>query len=289
MCGAANDAQQVLGKRLNQSQGKWPRKKKGVTTTVVQCKQCGLIYTSPLPIPENIADHYNLPPGDYWKEEYFRFEDDYFQGQIERFRDLYGKTERLTALDIGAGIGKGMTALIRAGFDAFGIEASETFYSAALERTKIPSSKLQLASIENADFNQSSFDFISFGAVLEHFYDPSMSLLKALKWLKLGGLIYIEVPSSQWLINRLANIFYRVTGTDYVGNLSPMHAPYHLYEFSLESFRRHASKNGYEISHHQYYVCQTFMPKPIAPALEWVMQNTNTGMQLEVWLKKNKQ
>lgn len=289
MCGAMNDAQKILGKRLNQFQGKWPQKKKGITTTVVQCKQCGLIYTNPLPIPENIADHYNLPPSDYWKEEYFRFDDDYLQRQIARFRDLSGKTERLTALDIGAGIGKGMTALIRAGFDAFGIEASETFYNAAIERGQIPRDKLQRTSIENADFASDIFDFISFGAVLEHLYDPSMSLLKALKWLKPGGLIYVEVPSSKWLISKLANTFYRITGTDYVGNLSPMHPPFHLYEFSLGSFRQHALRNGYEVIYHQYYVCQTFMPKPIAPILERVMNRTNTGMQLEVWLKKNAQ
>jgi 2-polyprenyl-3-methyl-5-hydroxy-6-metoxy-1,4-benzoquinol methylase len=158
-----------------------------------------------------------------------------------------------------------------------------------VERTKIPSNKLQLTSIEKADFNYSTFDFISFGAVLEHFYDPSMSLLKALKWLKPDGVIYLEVPSSRWLISRLANVFYRVTGTDYVANLSPMHAPYHLYEFSLESFRQHAFKHGYEISCHQYYVCQTYMPKPIALALERVMKKTDTGMQLEIWLKKKGQ
>ena len=286
MCGSGSHTQQVLGKRLNQSQGRWPRKKKGITTTVIRCKQCDLIYATPLPIPESIADHYNLSPASYWNEEYFNYADNYFQGQIARFITLSGKKEKLAALDIGAGIGKSMIALIKAGFDVYGIEASETFYSTAVDRNPTLKGKLQMASIENADFKPGTFDFISFGAVLEHLYDPATSLLKALEWLKPEGLIYIEVPSSRWLINKIANIFYRIIGTDYVGNLSPMHSPYHLYEFSLHTFEQHACTHGYEVVHHQYYVCQTFMPKPFDLILNWIMSGTETGMQLEVWLKK---
>ena len=122
--------------------------------------------------------------------------------------------------------------------------------------------------------------------MLEHLYDPSGAITKTLKWLKTGGLIFVEVPSSSWLINRCGNLFYRVTGADYVANLSPMHPPYHLYEFGLSSFEQNGPRSGYAVAHHQIYVCQTYMPKILDPILRRIMKSTNTGMQLEVWLKK---
>jgi 2-polyprenyl-3-methyl-5-hydroxy-6-metoxy-1,4-benzoquinol methylase len=43
-------------------------------------------------------------------------------------------------------------------------------------------------------FPEAHFDFITFGAVLEHLYDPSMSIHKAMSWLKPSGIMHIEVP-----------------------------------------------------------------------------------------------
>jgi len=121
---------------------------------------------------------------------------------------------------------------------------------------------------------------------LEHLYNPSGSIKKALKWLKPGGVIHIEVPSSDWLINKLINLFYKMKLSDYVGNLSPMHEPFHLYEFGLKSFEQHAKQNDYEIAFHEYYVCQTFMPRILDKFIKPYMKRTNTGMQLCVWLRK---
>ena len=105
--------------------------------------------------------------------------------------------------------------------------------------------------------------------------------------LKPGGLIHIEVPSSNWLIGRIINLYYKLRMTDYVGNLSPMHEPFHLHEFSLKSFQIHAGNNNYNIVHHDYYVCQTYMPKILDVLIKPYMKKTKTGMQLCVWLKKN--
>jgi hypothetical protein len=64
------------------------------------------------------------------------------------------------------------------------------------------------------------------------------------EWLAPNGQIYAEVPSARWLIGRMLNLAYRVRGIDYVTNLSPMHSPYHLYEFELKSFQRHGATDA---------------------------------------------
>lgn len=285
MCGSGSETQRVMGKRLNRSQGMNPRGKLGITTTVVKCGVCGLVYPNPLPVPLTIDDHYGVLPEEYWKKEYFNQKPDYFKKEISTLKSL-SALKGTKALDIGAGIGKCMIALSTAGYDAHGIEPSTQFYRAAIDRNGISPEKLTNDSVESASFPDAIFDFVTFGAVLEHLYDPSASIKKAMRWLKPGGIMHIEVPSADWLINKLGNTVYRLRGMDYVANISPMHEPFHLYEFSLKSFSEHAAKNGYKIVRHDYYVCQTYMPAIFDWLLIPYMRTTNTGMQLCVWLEK---
>jgi 2-polyprenyl-3-methyl-5-hydroxy-6-metoxy-1,4-benzoquinol methylase len=286
MCGASTDRHKVIGKRLNKSQGKNPRSVTGIATTVCRCKNCGLIFSNPQPIPFDLQDHYGIPPEEYWKDIYFTVSDTYFKSEIDQLKKLTSFRPGMRSLDIGAGIGKQMIALSNAGFDAYGFEPSKPFYERALAKMNLSADKLKLGMIEEMEYPEAYFDFISFGAVLEHLYYPGESIQKAMKWLKPNGIIHIEVPSSGWLISKMVNFYYRLIGTDYVTNISPMLPPYHLYEFGLRSFQAHAQRHDYKIVHYEYYVCQTFMPKLFDYVLVPYMQWTNTGMQLCVWLKK---
>jgi len=287
MCESAAVSHKILGKRLNQSQGKRPKTKLGISTTIVKCSNCGLIYSNPQPVPFDLQDHYGVPPEDYWKGSYFKIDDNYFQGEIEKVKRLLDFKEGMKSLDIGAGLGKAMIALEKAGFDTYGFEASEQFHEKAITKLNISQDKLKLGVIENIEYPENYFDFISFGAVLEHVYNPSASILKAMKWLKPNGVIHIEVPSSDWLISKIINLFYKLNRSDYVTNLSPMHEPFHLYEFGLKSFQEHAKKHEYEIAFYEYYVCSTGMPKMLDYVLKPYMKWADAGMQLCVWLRKN--
>jgi SAM-dependent methyltransferase len=288
MCGSPVAGHKVLGKRLNRPQRWRPGNKVGIATTVLRCRKCGLVYANPQPIPERLEDHYGVPPEDYWHVEYFSVSPGYLAGQIATFKRLHrgGPAGPLRALDVGVGIGKAMVALANAGFDVYGVEPSEPFYRRATDRMSIEKNRIQLAPVEDAAFEPASFDFINFGAVLEHLFDPSAVLQKALGWLRQDGLIHVEVPSSAWLMSRLARLFYRVTGSDYVVNTCPMHPPYHLYEFGLGSFRENGEVNGYKVVYHEYYVCDSYMPRILRPVFDTVMRLTGTGMQLAVWLGK---
>jgi len=286
MCGSKIDSHKILGKRLNRSQGKQPKNKIGITTTIVKCSHCGLIYSNPQPVPFDLQDHYGIPPEDYWEESYLSMDENYFQGEINKLKKLLDIKVGMKSLDIGSGLGNQMIALAKVGFDCYGFEASKSFYERSISKMGISPDKLKLGQIEEIEYPQNSFDFISFGAVLEHLYNPSDSILKALNWLKPNGIIHIEIPSSRWLIHKFINFFYKLKRTDYVGNLSPMHEPYHLYEFGLKSFQEHSKTNGYELAFYEYYVCETFMPKLANYFLKPYMKWTNTGMQLCVWLRK---
>ncbi len=283
MCGSSGA--RVLGRRLNAHQGLRPRHRRAIATTVMQCRQCQLIYCDPRPVPESVAQHYDRPPETYWHADYFGEDSEYFKPVVTSFRRLWIGDGTPRALDVGAGIGRAMSALERHGFDTYGLEPSRSFHQRALSRG-IHTDRLQLAAIEEADYEQDMFDLVSFGAVLEHLRDPAVALGRALGWLAPGGLIQAEVPSARWLLARLLNAAYRAQGLDYVTNLSPMHPPYHLYEFALASFQRHGDRTGYKVIAHQSFVCETFLPQPLRTLATRVMRETGTGMQLQVWLAR---
>jgi 2-polyprenyl-3-methyl-5-hydroxy-6-metoxy-1,4-benzoquinol methylase len=288
MCGYPSAQSRVLGKRLDHPQGFRPKAKVGICTSVQRCRRCGLIYANPLPKPASVTQHYGTPPELFWTPGYFEVSPAYLRMQIERFQALRGGVDLrgLMALDIGAGIGKGMVALARAGFDAYGVEPSPDFRQRAIEGMGITAERLHLTAVEDAVFEDEFFDFVTFSAVLEHVYDPAAAITRAMRWLKTGGLMHIEVPSSAYLASTLMRFFYRATGSDYVINICPMHVPYHLYEFTPVSFERHSEAGGYRIAFSTYYPCTAYAPRWLDPLLIRLMQWTRTGMQLEIWLQK---
>ncbi len=237
-----------------------------------------------MPVPAVIDQHYDTPPEDYWTEEYLECGSGWFEPIIAEFRRRWRDTGRPPkALDVGAGIGHCMLELQNAGFDTWGIEPGESFRNAALQRD-ISGERLLDATIESADLPNGEFDFISMGAVVEHLLDPAGALQRAMTWLAPGGLIWLEVPSSDWLMARTLNLVYRLQGLDFITNTSPMHAPFHLYEFTRRSFDAHGQRAGYRIVGSSVQVCDTFMPSTLRTAARKLMEATGTGMVLDLWL-----
>lgn len=289
MCGAPFTEGKVIGMRLNTSQGLKPKSVSGLGVTIIKCGACDLIYSNPLPIPANIGDHYNIEPEEYWGDDYFSGEEhkmDYHAGIIKRLIDIKPGAK---ALDIGTGVGLSMLEMQKMGFDTYGIEPSETFVKYAIEKNGLSPDRLTIGMVEDGNYKPNYFDFILMRVVLEHVYNPAECIEKAMGWLKPDGVMHIEVPSSNHLIAKFINLYYRLVGTNYVTNLSPAHSPYHLHEFSAKAFQEHGKKHGYDVVLTEYYPANVFFfPRFTHSFLQWIMRKTNTGMQIAVWLKKKR-
>lgn len=280
MCGSSK--RKLLGLRLNRSQGFRPRTVGGVAVSVKKCLDCELIYADPQPVPFNVADHYDVNPTEYFAEGYF--EEDAGSFDVATASRLLGGS-RLRALDIGAGVGKTMRALTYAGWDVYGLEPSQSFVDYAVRKGGLRPDRIQPSTVEQADFEPGFFDLITFGAVLEHLYYPSEMLQRALSWVRPGGIIHAEVPSSRYAVPKFLNAYFRGWGTSYVSHLSPMHPPYHLYEFSHRSFEKNGKTMGYHVAKFHYWAGT--MPNPLHRILAPLMKRTGSGMQLTVWLRRN--
>jgi SAM-dependent methyltransferase len=240
-----------------------------------------------MPVPESVAALYGIAPDAYWPPDYFRTDPGYLGGTCSRARALLASVAEPRALDVGAGIGKGVLALRRAGFTAMGLEPSPTFRALALERMGLAAADMVLGTVEDAAFPDASFDFVNLGAVLEHVPSPGEVLARTARWLRPGGVLHAEVPSALWLLGRGLNLFYRATGQGCVTNTSPMHPPFHLYEFTRSSFAAAASRTGCALVSLEVEVADVMGPRLLRGPLGWLMARTGTGMQLLVWLRKD--
>lgn len=283
----SQDGQHFFGRRLNQRGGLFPWRIAGVDLPVFRCHICQLVYSNPLPVPISISQHYGTNPEEYWNESYFQVDSNKFGEEAEKIESLIPESKQLKFLDIGAGIGKTMRSMMNRGWNVWGIEPGERFYKAAIEKGGIAEDRLMKSSIEDAHFENNFFDVISFAAVIEHLPDPFSCLDKSIDWLRPGGIIHIEVPSSNWLISKAYRLLQKCMGSQYVTNLSPMHVPYHLYEFSHKSFQLLPFANRFSIADHQYFPCLTYLPKGLGWLATKTMTMTNTGMQIVIYLRKN--
>jgi SAM-dependent methyltransferase len=283
MCGGGR--LRAVGQRLRGSTGRNPRAATGLATGVKRCLDCGLVFSDPRPVPADLSDHYGVEAVDYFSADQLDAPPGYMQTEIATARRLLGAGP-IKALDVGAGSGNAMLALEAAGFEAWGVEPGVHFRDFAIRRGIRPERIVQ-ATIETADLPPASFDFVSLHAVLEHLQEPAEAIERGMTWLRPGGVLHVEVPSSDWLLAKFANLFFRMRGTNYVTNTSPLHSPYHLYEFTRRSFEAHAARAGYEVAEAKYYVCAVLgMPRLLHAPLTWLMQRTDTGMEIIVWLRK---
>jgi SAM-dependent methyltransferase len=282
MCGS--ERRRLIGLRLNGSTGLRPRRASGVAVPVKKCLDCGLVYCDPRPTPVMLEDHYEMRAEDYFDASQLHDWDAFDNSVLNGLIDV---RPGMKIVDVGAGVGANMIAFKKAGWDAWGVEPSASFVRYGVERLGLDSRQLLQQSFEHTDLPSDTFDVVNFSSVLEHLASPAAALVSACRIVKPGGLIMAGVPSSGSLLARLLNLYYRLNGTQYVTNISPMHPPYHLYEFTHRSFIENGKRLGYELARHQYWTPKIFnMPAKLEPVVKAMLGSGSMNDGLNVYLRR---
>ena len=166
---------------------------------IVQCLRCSLIYTSP-----RLNDEARLE--DIYTDGYFFGPESKKHGGcfVEReniFRQKWAKDllpmieKRLNGkgrlLDVGCAVGILVHEAIRNGWEAYGVELSESAVKYARNQFNVDVRK---GTLDDDLFDGINFDVITLLSVLEHMPDPVETLKRVFQMLRPGGLAVIEVP-----------------------------------------------------------------------------------------------
>lgn len=203
---------------------------------VFKCLACRLLYCDPFPV-------YNQKVTSIiYDEEYcnnhrstseVKATIEQFTLQLQQLtRHLSpGNKDTVQLLDVGAGLGYMVAAAKQLGWNATGIDFSETVCNYANEVTGVD---VLPYSIFDERLSQKKYDLILLIGVLEHVNDPLLFFERVVSLLNSKGCIYIDVPNEASFAMRVANRFKKQHQTIH---LSPCADPYHLIGFSPRSIK----------------------------------------------------
>ncbi len=207
------------------------------TFTIIKCKNCGLLSTSPHPSPDEIGKYYDSP--DYIshstnkksiKDRLYNIIRNRTLISKKVLLDKYAKGNRL--LDIGCAIGVFLDYCQRNGYSTMGVEPDEKCRMFAEKNFH-----LQVKDIDALkQFPSKSFDIITMWHVLEHVDDLNerMSLIK--KILADDGVLIIALPNPLSFDAKYYGKYW-----------AAYDVPRHLYHFSKDAFEKLCNRFSFKI------------------------------------------
>lgn len=194
--------------------------------SVRECVSCGCAYLSPRPERSSISIYY--PNEFYWSWEGETSTLAWDEVLDMRMMQLQEKSAWIAdikpgkLLDIGAQKGEFLWYMQQRGWSVEGVELNDTVPNPA----NMP---IRYGDFLKMEFEEESYDVITFWAVLEHVYEPALFFEKAVRLLRPGGRIIGLVTN----INSIQSRFYHAD--DY---------PRHLTLFSKKSLRVLSEKHS---------------------------------------------
>ena len=150
-----------------------------------RCLDCQSIYL--FPVPDDIALTKIYSKSNYHDCHYSNFKPDNNSQSVQLLLNYL--TSNSLVLDYGCGNGDFLSSLSRVNVRGVGVEFNK---ETAIQASKM--SGCEVMTVSEFSYDQTKYDLIHVGDVLEHLADPSSSLVKICSSLKSGGILFIEGP-----------------------------------------------------------------------------------------------
>jgi len=144
---------------------------------IVQCVNCGFVFTNPRPSFVEI----NL----YYGEGYYSYK----KPQNKILTNIISNGLKL--LDIGCGAGEFLIEKKNCGYEVYGAEIDPKVVSQAKKNNL----NIELVTFDKLPYNDNYFDEIHLSHVLEHIHAINEILSEIYRCLKADGKLFIEVPN----------------------------------------------------------------------------------------------
>jgi 2-polyprenyl-3-methyl-5-hydroxy-6-metoxy-1,4-benzoquinol methylase len=202
----------------------------GLHHTIVQCQQCGFVYTNPRWVGDAIINHYVAVEDPlYLQEREGRVLT--FQHHLKPLHAVTGPPAGRRLLDVGCYTGIFVEIAAAAGWEAWGVDPSSWAVGEALK------SGLNVVegTLSAADFPDEHFDVVTSWDVIEHVSDPAAEIREAYRVLKPGGTLVVHTMD-------IDSLFARV-----MGHRWPWFMEMHLFYFSRKTLVQMVEGVGFQV------------------------------------------
>ena len=174
---------------------------------MITCGTCGTLYVESLPNATDSTDydayytHVNLTVSDF------------IQRRVEEIVGGfagYRQTNRL--MEIGFGSGAMLRAAARQGWNAEGVEISQT----ATEHAREEGFKVFCGDLAEAGYSSGYFDVVIASELLEHLEDPLRVVTEIARILRPGGLLWATTPNVKGLSSRMLGLNWTTVSPDHL-------------------------------------------------------------------------
>ena len=202
------------------------RSRSGKPLQTVICRVCGLVWSDPRPhdARQFYEEEYRLS----YKHTYSPRPKHVLRAgkvALSRFEKIAQLlAHRKAVLDVGTGGGEFAYLLQALGHSVSGIEPNRGYADHSIQEYGLT---VQVGFVQDAVFPPESFDVVTIWHVLEHTEDPGRVLSLLRSWLKVDGMLVVEVPNIESTCQAPRSTFHEA----------------HLYNFNVVALRRLAKKH----------------------------------------------
>ncbi len=196
----------------------------GLNWRAIQCMNCSVVY-----IDSKKTENYE----NYHRDDQYNLSQKIFENIFLKRYKLIEKyvTKEGKVLDIGCTNGLFLDIFKKHGWDTYGVEPSKNS-ELAIKKGHMVNKNI----FEKVNFKSNYFDLIVMNHTLEHIEDPNLFISLAYKYLKKGGILYIDVPNFNSLKSNIAKSRW------------PYLLPFeHVYQFSETPLRILLERNNFEV------------------------------------------
>ena len=208
----------------------------GEIFTLVECSNCGLIFTNPRPSRVDLLKYY---PSSYYGEFGIRFHP-FLEKIVHNFRRIlasrisnqYPDGGRL--LEIGSGRGTLLAEMSNKGWETIGTEYSDSLAESVQKEFNIEI--YPTPNLTDCKFPDEFFEVIVCYHVLEHLNDPFGTLIEIKRILKPSGSLIIAVPNIGGFVAKFSKEHWFA-----------IDVPRHLFHFTSETLAEMMDCIGFRI------------------------------------------
>ncbi len=197
-----------------------------------RCRQCGHVFTFPLPSQAQEKDYYDRA----YSTKHFEQERRWFEVLANRRMEVIESSQPRSAgrrlLDVGCGYGLFLDEARRRGWTTVGIEGAEASARVAGEALGLDVRIGDIRSLLRKE-EANSLDVITFWHVLEHLREPGAVLQTAIEKLRPHGRLVVNCPN-------LDSAIFKMVGRGW----SWIYTPGHIQYFSLGGARSYLEGLG---------------------------------------------
>lgn len=196
--------------------------------TIVRCGNCGLVYCSPRPSPDELAEYYRHSDDPAYAGE----RDGRVRSAIAQVCDLKRFVSSGRLLELGSAYGFFLQAARAASFEVTGIEPSEPARAYAADNFGL---SLLAHPIAAQRFADEYFDAVCLFDLLEHLADPKETLLEIARVTRAGAIVILSTPDAEsWLAQLLGGYWWGLQEA-------------HVFYFSRQTINHILSATGFDM------------------------------------------